>query len=53
MMPAPEAARWTVDHAERIVLSKRDTIRVLQLLENPPEATPALIEAARRRLERK
>jgi len=52
-MPAPEAARQLVDLAEPIVLSERDTIRVLQLLKNPPEATPALIAAARRRLERK
>ena len=32
---------------ERIVLSDRDTARVLELLENPPEPTPALIAAAR------
>ncbi len=33
---------------ERIVLSERDTARVLELLENPPEPTPALMAAARR-----
>lgn len=46
------AAREVVDRAERIVLSKRDTVRVLALLENPPEPTPALMAAARRRAER-
>ena len=30
------AAREAVDRAERIVLSERDTARVLELLENPP-----------------
>ncbi len=34
---------------ERIVLSKRDTERVLDLLENPPKPTPALLAAARGR----
>ena len=43
------AAREVVDRAERIVLSKRDTKRVLALLENPPKPTPALLAAARRR----
>jgi uncharacterized protein (DUF1778 family) len=47
------AAREVVDRAERIVLSERDTVRVLELLENPPKATPALISAARRRVTRK
>src|SRR6266436_1946104 len=42
-------ARQIVDHAERIVLSERDTMRVLVLLENPPKPTPALIAATRRR----
>lgn len=46
------AARRVVDRAERIVLSERDTARVLKLLENPPKPTPALIAAARRRLDR-
>jgi len=43
------AARQVVDRAERIVLSKRDSARVLKLLENPPKPTPALLAAARRR----
>ena len=42
-------AREVVDRAERIVLSERDTERVLLLLENPPKPTPALLAAARRR----
>jgi uncharacterized protein (DUF1778 family) len=46
------AAREVVDRAERITLSERDTLRVLDLLENPPEPTPALLAAARRRLAR-
>ena len=46
MLPA---AQEVVDRAERIVLSKRDTERVLLLLENPTQPTPALLAAARRR----
>jgi uncharacterized protein (DUF1778 family) len=45
-------ARDVVDRAERIVLSERDTVRVLELLENPPKPPPALIAAARRRVAR-
>ena len=47
------AARELVDEAERIVLSKRDSERVLSLLENPPKPTPALMDAAKRRRLRK
>ena len=47
------AAREVVDRAQRIVLSERDTRRVLELLENPPKPTPALRAAARRRAARK
>lgn len=43
------SAREVVDRAERIVLSRRDTERVLQLLESPPKPTQALLAAARRR----
>jgi uncharacterized protein (DUF1778 family) len=46
-------ARRVIDRAERIVLSERDTVRVLELLENPPKPTPALMSAARRRVARK
>jgi uncharacterized protein (DUF1778 family) len=43
------AAKEIVDRAERIVLSRRDSARVLKLLEHPPKPTPALLAAARRR----
>ena len=43
------AARKIVDRAEKITLSERDAIRVLELLENPPEPTPALLAATKRR----
>ncbi len=43
------AAREIVDRAERIVLSERDTTRVLKLLEHPPKPTAALLAAALRR----
>lgn len=46
------AARQVVDRAERIVLTERDTVRVLKLLENPPKPTSALMAAARRRVAR-
>lgn len=42
-------AREVVNRGERVVLSQRDTRRVLKLLEKPPRPTPALIAAARRR----
>jgi uncharacterized protein (DUF1778 family) len=47
------AAREVVGRAERIVLSERDTARVLELLEHPPKPTRALLAAARRSLARK
>jgi uncharacterized protein (DUF1778 family) len=46
-------AREVIDRAERIVLSDRDTERVLKLLESPPKPTPALLAAARRRCARR
>jgi uncharacterized protein (DUF1778 family) len=46
-------ARNVIDRAERIVLSVRDSKRVLKLLENPPKPTAALKAAARRRASRK
>ena len=52
MRNALPAAREVVDRAERIVLSERDSERVLALLENPPEPTTALMAAARRRTAR-
>ncbi len=53
MRSALPAAREAVDRAERIVLSERDAARVLELLENPPKPTAALVAAARRRAARK
>ena len=41
------AARDAVERNERIVLSDRDTTLVLELLENPPRPTAALLDAAR------
>jgi uncharacterized protein (DUF1778 family) len=41
-------ARDVVKRSERIVISERDSKRVLELLEKPPKPTPALIAAARR-----
>lgn len=46
------SARKVVDRAERIVLSGRDSKRILRLLDNPPAPPPALLAAARRRLAR-
>jgi uncharacterized protein (DUF1778 family) len=48
MRNALPAARDVIEKADRIVLSERDTKRVLDLLENPPAPTEALIRAARR-----
>jgi len=45
-------AQDTMGGTERIVLSERDAKRVLDLLENPPEPTRALIDAMRRRPQR-
>jgi len=42
-------AREVVRRSERIVLSDRDSKRVLELLEKPPRPTEALIAAAKRR----
>ncbi len=46
------AAEKVVARHERIVLSARDSARVLELLENPPAPTPALLAAAARRRKR-
>lgn len=45
-------AKQVIDRAERIVLSERDSSRILKLLENPPKPTAALLDAARRRARR-
>lgn len=52
MRSALPVAREVIDRTERIVLSQRDTARILKLLENPPKPTPALLAAARRRAKR-
>jgi uncharacterized protein (DUF1778 family) len=44
--------RKGVDRAERIVLSDRDTERVLKLLKNPSKPPAALLSAALRRRDR-
>ncbi len=46
-------AREVVQSVERIELSHRDAIRVMELLENPPPPTPEMIESARRLRERR
>ncbi len=43
-------ARKVIDRAEKITLSERDATRVLELLENPPKPTAALLAAAKRRM---
>jgi uncharacterized protein (DUF1778 family) len=50
MRSALAAAGEVVDRAERIVLSERDSRRVLALLRNPPKPTQPLLAAARRRV---
>jgi len=46
------AAEEIVARHERIALTERDTLRVLDLLEHPPAPPPALQAAARRRRKR-
>lgn len=48
MDAAIPAARAVIGGNDRIVLSERDAVRVLALLENPPEPTKDLIAAMRR-----
>ena len=43
---AVEAARTLIDQAERVTLSERDSLRVLELLENPPAPNAKLMKAA-------
>lgn len=40
------AAREVVERTERIALSERDTLRVLELLDNPPPPSKKLVAAA-------
>jgi uncharacterized protein (DUF1778 family) len=41
------AARAVIERAEQIRLSERDSLRVMDLLENPPEPNEKLVAAAR------
>lgn len=41
-----QAARELIDQAERVRLTPRDSQRVLELLENPPEPDTKLMKAA-------
>jgi uncharacterized protein (DUF1778 family) len=43
------AAENIIDRAERLALSERDSLRVLDLLENPPQPTAKLLRAAKAR----
>lgn len=52
MRAALPAAAEVVARHERILLSARDSARVMELLEHPPKPTPALRAAARRRRKR-
>ena len=45
---ALDAARKVIDRAERVELSERDSLRVLDALENPPAPNAHLLAAARR-----
>ncbi len=44
VLPQAEAE---ITHAERLALSERDSLRVLDLLENPPAAPDRLVRAAK------
>jgi uncharacterized protein (DUF1778 family) len=44
VLPQAEA---DISEAERLTLSKRDSLRVLELLENPPKAPHRLVRAAK------
>ena len=52
MRQALPVAREVVERHERIVLSDRDSPRVLALLGNPPKPCAALLAAARRHVAR-
>lgn len=45
---ALSAARKVIARTERLSLSERDSLRVLDLLENPPAPNAKLVAAARR-----
>ncbi|MBF0402030.1 MAG: DUF1778 domain-containing protein [Magnetococcales bacterium] len=43
---ALKAAKAVIDQSERVKLSERDSLRVLELLENPPAPNSKLLAAA-------
>ena len=43
------AAENIIDRSERVALSERDSLRVLDLLENPPQPAAKLLHAAKAR----
>lgn len=45
---ALEAARKVIEEAERLSLSERDSLRVLEALENPPKPNARLFAAAQK-----
>ncbi len=42
-----KAARAVIEEAERLELSARDSLRVMELLENPPKPNAKLLAAAK------
>ncbi len=42
-----KAARAVIEEAERLELSERDSLRVMDLLENPPKPNAKLLAAAK------
>lgn len=48
-----KAAREIIEEAERLELSERDSLRVLELLENPPKPNAKLLTAAKSLRKRK
>lgn len=42
-----KAARAVIEEAERLELSARDSLRVMELLENPPKPNAKLLSAAK------
>jgi uncharacterized protein (DUF1778 family) len=42
-----KAARAVIEEAERLELSERDSLRVMELLENPPKPNAKLLAAAK------
>ena len=50
---ALRVARTVIERAERVRLSERDSLRVLDLLEEPPEPNAKLLATARALLKKK